>query len=273
MNMIRLLGLLLLAAAAVAIPGCAGDGYKEFYRPAQGVSPELVAQTRAEPPPPVPKLDRSGDKPENVLASYARFGYGLVGYSSFNASDGQSESNAIEQGKRVGADVVVILNPQYTGSRSTVIPLTTPTTQTSYTTGSATAFGSGGSATAYGNATTTTYGSQTTYIPITINRYEYGALYMVKRKYVFGVNVRDLTDAERQHLQRNRGVVVLSVVNGTPAYSSDVLPGDVLLSVNGQPTTDQAAFSNLLAPFKGQAVTFSILRGDQLIEKLVTLNK
>ena len=103
-----------------------------------------------------------------------------IGYSSFTSGHRQKDDDAIDQGKKVGADLVLILDPQYAESVTTSVPLTTPTATTSYTNGMATAYGTGGSAVAFGNSTTTTYGTNTTYVPMTVNRYQYGALYLVK---------------------------------------------------------------------------------------------
>jgi hypothetical protein len=157
--------LALVAISSLVLAGCA-SGYKSFYQPAIGVTPEAIAARRAGPPPATPILERSAPgNAETILASYAKRGFGMIGHSIFNSGKSESESSALEQGKAVGADLVLVLNPQYTGSVTSNIPITIPTTTTSYTTGSATSYGSGGTATAYGNATTTSYGSHTTYIP------------------------------------------------------------------------------------------------------------
>src|SRR5690242_11140832 len=58
--------------------------------------------------------------------------------------------------QRVGADLVVILNPRCTGSTTSSVPITTPSTSTSYSTGTATAFKPGGPATVFGSGMTTT---------------------------------------------------------------------------------------------------------------------
>ena len=83
-----------------------------------------------------------------------RHGYALIGYSSFSSGHRESESNAVNQGERVEADIVVVIDPRYTDSVTTSVPLTPPTSQTSYTTGTANAYGPAGTATAYVNATT-----------------------------------------------------------------------------------------------------------------------
>jgi hypothetical protein len=204
---------------------------------------------------------------------YARLGFTAIGYSSFNSGRSESEKNAIAQGQKVGADLVVIVNPSYTGSVTSQLPITTPTTSTSYTTGSATAYGPGGPVTAYGNATTTTYGSKTTYIPMTVNRYDFGAVYFVKITYAFGANWRELTNEERSALQSNSGVYITAVVNDTPAFRNDILAGDIITKIDGQPIYGEQAASDALAKKRGQTVKLTRFRNGQFMEKSVTLNQ
>lgn len=257
-------------AASLFLAGCA-SGYSQFYTPVEGADSQSISAVRVAPPPAMPKLDRSGDTPDNIVSAYSRHGYVVIGYSSFNSGRAESEQGALEQGAKVGADVVVVVNPTYTGTVSSVIPMTTPTTQTSYSSGTATAYGAGGTVNAYGSSTTTTYGTNTTYIPMHTNRYDYGALYLVKRRYTLGTHWRDLTDAERQALQTNKGVYILGVVNGTPAFEADILPGDVILSINGQSASDQMGFSKLIDAHRGQTVRLAIFRQGAPITKEVQL--
>ena len=120
----------ILLAISIMLGGCA-NGYKQFYKPANGVTPESIARMRANPPPETPLVERI--PPINgsaAMDAYSKRGYILIGSAEFNSSRSESENSAIEQGKAVGADLVVILNPQYIGSESSVIPITTPTTST-----------------------------------------------------------------------------------------------------------------------------------------------
>jgi hypothetical protein len=255
---------------AFALAGCA-SGYSQFYRDTSGATPEQIAATRANPAPQTPKLEHGSGNAQAVVDAYVRHGYALIGYSSFNSGHRESDNSAESQGARVGADIVVVIDPHYTGSLTTSVPLTTPTTQTSYTTGTATAYGPGGTAMAYGNSTMTTYGTQTTYIPMTVHRFDYGALYFVKRHIVFGANIRDLNDDERRALQSNRGVYVLSVVEGSPAYRGDLLPGDILTDFAGQPIFGVKGETDLALSHAGQKVDVTLVRGAQTISKSVQL--
>ena len=88
---------------------------------------------------------------------------------------------------------------------------------------------------------------------------------------IFGAKFRDLTDSERQQMQTNRGVYVLSIVDGSPAYESDILFGDVVVGVNGQAANGVAGFSELIAANRGHAVEIAVLRGGKPLLKQVSL--
>ncbi len=271
--MVSKLRLLNCALAVSLLAGCAASGYSQFYRAANGASPELLAQRRVAPAPKEPAVDHIGQGSNDIWAAYARNGYVAIGQSAFNSGRSEPESNAIEQGKKVGADRVVIIDPRYTGSTTSSVPFTVPKTTTSYTTGNATAYGAGGTVNAYGNSTTTTYGSETTYIPITVNRADYGAVYMVKLKYAFGARFNDLTDDQRQKLQSNHGAVLGIIVNDTPAFRADFLTGDIVVSVDDAPVYNSAELTHLLEAKSGKTVNIAIVRDGQRLSKTVALEQ
>jgi hypothetical protein len=264
---------MLAGIISLLLGGCASS-YKTFYKQQPDVAPETISVWRVNPPPAVPMLERTAsNNVDAILATYAKRGYQLIGYSIFNSGANETEASALEQGKEVGADLVLVANPRYTGSTTSTIPIVVPTTTTSYTTGSATAFGNGGSVTAYGNARTTTNGSQTTYIPVTTHRLDYGAGYFVKRRPgLLGTLVRDLNDSERQALQTNQGVVVTVTVDDTPAFNADILPGDVILSIDGIAVPNRNGFSRMAPQMNGKLVSITLVRNSQRIEKRVQLN-
>jgi hypothetical protein len=261
-----------VGAATLMLASCT-SGYKTFYTPSPGATPEAIAALRAAPPPVTPILERSAPgNPETILAAYAKRGYVAIGHSTFNSGTSESEASAVKQGQDVGADLVLVLNPQYTGSETYSIPMSTPTSTTSYTTGSATAYGSGGPVTAYGSSMTTTYGSQTTYMPMTVHRADYGAIYFVKQRFNLGAIVRNLNDKERQELQTNQGVVILTVVDDTPAFKADMLPGDVIATIDGVTVPNQGGFVKMTAERRGKLINITLIRRGQRIEKSVQLN-
>lgn len=200
---------------ALFLAGCA-SGYKNFYQQAQGATPQTIAARRVAPAPATPIVERAqGGDSRTILDAYTKRGYSMIGNSLFNSGRSEPESSAVRQAQDVGADLVLILDPRYTGSVTSSVPITTPTTSTTYSTGTATAYGSRGAVTAYGSGTTTTYGTSTNYVPMTVHRSDYGAIYFVKQRFTLGIVGRDLDDAERQELQTNKGAVARLVCPGS----------------------------------------------------------
>lgn len=256
--------------ASLTLGGCA-SGYKEFYKSTE--NPEAVATLRAAPPTGAPIVERAQPgEPQVILDSYAKRGYVMIGHSIFNTGRPESEDSAFGQAQEVGADLVLILNPKYTGSITSSVPITTPTSTTSYSTGTATAYGSrGGSVTAYGSGTTTTYGTSMTYVPMTVHRSDYGAVFFVKQRFGLGAFFRDLNDAERQEMQTNKGAAIRLIVDGTPAFNADLLVGDVITTIDGVAVPNTDGFGGLLRERRGKLVSLAILRRGQRLEKSIQL--
>ena len=251
-----------------SLTACTSD-YSRFYKPVPGLTPQKIAELRTTPPPAVPAIDHTSN-PAGV-AAILRHGYGVIGISNFTSGHRESDQAAIAQGKEVAADLVLVVDPRYSGTVSGQIPITTPTTNTSVTNETATAYGPRGTATAYGTSTTTTNGSRTDYIPYNINRYQYAAIFFIKRHYSLGANFRDLTDQERQTIQSNSGVYVVTVVDGTPAFNGNILVGDIITGINGQTVPNHEVASQLCKEFSGHTVTIQISRNGKTIEKKVRL--
>jgi hypothetical protein len=80
-----------------------------------------------------------------------------------------------------------------------------PTTQTTTTNVYGNTFGSGGFNTFSGMANTTTYGTQTTYIPYNVDRFDYVATYWAKMKPgIVGVQMVNLSDEQNINLEAIR---------------------------------------------------------------------
>jgi membrane-associated protease RseP (regulator of RpoE activity) len=265
--------------SAFLLGGCALTGFHEeavnnytnFYRAELGATPDAIAAMRLRPATGSPQVVPVAKWDTSDASVYARQGYVLIGSSGFTSGRPESDQDAIAQGISVGADLVVILAPEYQGTVTAKIPVTTPTATTSYTNGTATAYGPGGPVMAYGNSTTTTYSTNTTYVPMTAQRSAYGAGYFVKKRYRFGALCRDLTDSERQEIQTNRGAYIVNVVDGTPAYESDFLPGDVILSLDGQSANGFTGLLELVNANRGRTVEIAILRGGKRLSKRVSI--
>jgi hypothetical protein len=229
--------------AALLLPGCAANPYAQFYHPNSELVLRTVPQRRLHPPPETPELLR-GNNPQEDIPALQADGWVDIGESNFNGTK-LDDDEAIDQGRKVGADRIVMYG-KLTSTEHTSIPLTLPTTQTSVTNGTATAYGPGGVVNAYGSSTTTTYGTQTTYLPMTIRRYDALAVYWVKVRYAFGGMFRDLSPSESQHVGTVNGTTVAVVVRGSPAAAAGILPGDVILKADGEPVIDGAHLTDFL---------------------------
>jgi membrane-associated protease RseP (regulator of RpoE activity) len=229
------------------------SGYKEFYKQAQGATPETVAVMRVAPPPAIPIVERAqpGDSMP-ILDAYAKRGYIMIGNSMFKTGHPESEDSAVRQARDVGADLVLILNPRYAGTVTYNIPITTLTRAP--------------------KDSSQALDDITSYAPATIALSDYGAVYFVKQRFELGVFSRDLNDAERQELQTNQGAVVRLVVDGSPAFNADLQIGDVVTAVHGVAIANAQAFNELLRERGGKQVAISIVRRGQRLEKTVQLN-
>ena len=254
-----LLTLLLLA-------GCANP-YSKFYRP--NANPYLA---KAAIPSSAPLTIYSTNDFQRDVDALMRKGYTVIGRSAFNAaSNSVSERQLRAQAADVHAEIVLV-SSRFTHTITGAIPLVTPTTSTSYTSGTATANGPGGTVTAYGNATTTTYGTQTTMMPYTIARSDFEAVYFAKARQRTGMLMAPLDDATRKRIGTNAGVLVRLLVDGSPAFDADILPGDILLSMADNRVVSVEQYTQLLDRYEGQTVTFHFDRDGQGIDKTFRVN-
>jgi hypothetical protein len=254
---------ILAALAAMTLAGCVSP-YQEFYEPAREGA--FVIPTTEEPM----EIPSSGDLKQDVRLMYQE-GYGLIGSSGFNAPLAD-RAGAIAQAKKIGANRFIV-EAKYRGTRSGVMPITTPTTSTSYTSGTVTS--SGGYYSGLGNSAsysgiTTTYGSETTYVPYSVDRYEQHALYFgpLPRKGL-GIFFASPTEEARQLAGTNKGYQVMLVRRGSPAFRADILPGDLVVSIGGRDMTEQGDYRAAQAANYGRETEFVIYRGaDRIVKKL-----
>lgn len=256
MRMRRLLVALLVAACA--------NPYQQFYKgvPDARISPSYVTDT-------TPLQIYSTNDFNRDGLELIRRGYWPVGQSSFNAGVNKvKESQLREQATRIGAHVVLV-SSQYTHSVSGAIPLTIPTTSTTTSSGNATAYGASGSVTVSGTGTSTTTSSRTIVLPYTIARADFGALYFARTRSRLGLYVRALDDSTRLRLQTNSGVRVIVVIEKSPAFEADILPGDVLLDFNGDRVHSEESYSQLLDKYQGSTVILHLDRAGERVQKQV----
>lgn len=212
----------------------------------------------------------STDNFERDIDALVRKGYLPIGQSSFNTGEIAPESQLRRHARKVGAHIALV-STKYTHTVSGAVPLVLPNVTSSYSAGTATAYGSSGMVNAFGSGTTTTYGTQTTILPYSIERYDVGVVYLVKTTSRVGIVPAPLDDATRRRLQSNSGIQVSLVVEGTPAFQADVLAGDVVLAVAGEPIQSPEHYIQLLDKYEDQSVAFRIDRDGKSIEKQLAI--
>ncbi|RYG28974.1 MAG: PDZ domain-containing protein [Burkholderiales bacterium] len=257
----------LIARIAIAVTavfmlsGCA-SGYSQYYEPNNAMlgSPIGVDLSPGATP---TVIASSGDAKIDTLSLYSQ-GLGLLGSSSFNGAN-EGAAGAIGQAKKIGATHIV-MSAQYARTVSGAIPMTVPTTTTSYTSGTATAYGAGGYASGNYSGTTTTYGSQTTMVPYSVDRYDQSAGYFapLKRR-GYGMMQMPLAEDQVRLIGSNKGMFIAAVRRGSPAFLADILPGDFILSINGQPVYDEETFAAATA--WGRPLILQLWRNGATLEK------
>ncbi len=198
-----------------------------------------------------------------------RQGYVPVGQAAFNApTRSVTEWELRQQAAKIGAQAVLI-SSKYAYTVSGAMPFTVPQTSTSFTTGTATAYGPGGTVTAYGSGMTTTYGTETMMMPFSIPHSDFDAVFFAKVKTQLGVYCLPLDDATRQRLQTNAGVKVLEVMDGSAAFRENILPGDVILAIGNDQIDSAKDLKQLLLKYQGQSVVFHLNRAGRPLDKRI----
>jgi hypothetical protein len=247
--------------------GCSSPFSQFYYDRTGGIdiskSPNIIL-TKEDP-----KLNRGGN-PELDTQRMLEDGFGLIGFSHFNAGN-VNEHEAIWQAKKVKASVILIYS-NYTTTVSGTLPLTLPDTRTTTTSSYGNVYGSGGYANYSGTSYSTTYGTRTTYMPYSVNRYDYLATYWVKLKDpVFGAHVTDIGDEARKKFGSNKGVMVQAVVKHSPAYMADILKGDIIRAIGEVDMYGQSTFQEAIEKYRGKEVNIIILRDEQELSKSVKM--
>lgn len=237
----------------------AANDWEKFFTPLKSTTslpstaePEIIPST--------------GDFDQDIGGMWRR-GFAPIGYTSFSTGNDKTK-DAQRFAKKLQARYVIV-RTNLASSSTASMPITTPTTQTSYTNGTANAYGSGGYASGTYSGTTTTYGSQTSYIPIQINRFNKLAVYFQEvPKTGLGIYYRELTAHEIASLESRRAIPVQFVRDGSPAYLADILPGDIVTHLNGQPADSQAVDTAVRGP---QPIRVRLIRNGTPRELAITV--
>lgn len=248
------------------LAGCASP-FKQFY---QGTTASIANATEQvvvlESTPPT--VLTSSNLPRDV-ESRLQQGMLMLGQASWNGTDIGTESQAREQAKLVGASLV-LWSWQHVGSTSGVMPLSMPSTTTTY--GNGAVYGTYGSATWSGSATT--YGTTTTYIPYTVHRYNVAAVFLARatKPPTLGVLPRPMTPEDQVAAGTVSGLYIALVINGSPAAKSGILPADILCAIGGDPIDSYDGFQTALAKHAGTTVEVELRRGGERLTYSIALN-
>ena len=219
-------------ALSVLIAGCATP-HEQFYR--QYIDPTKAAGLVTLTPGDQPQVFASNDLMRDVKVARAR-GFVPIGESSF-VGGMASQASVLRQATNVGA-VMVLVNASFKDTQQITTPLFLPNDSTTYTSGSV--YGTRGSASFSGTSTT----QSTVVVPVTTtqDRYQQTAVFFAKaaRPPRVGISPMDLTPELRAQLQRNTGVLVDFVYDGSPAFVANLMAGDVMIEANGTPLINQA---------------------------------
>ena len=188
----------------------------------------------------------------------------------------------MHQAKKVGADFV-LNSCVYLGSQQVAVPLVHYQPGQTYTTTSsgtvnANAFGNGGYAYGtgnyYGTSTTTSPGTfSTQVVPVTVQRYQYDAAFFRRTKPpIVGILQKPLPVEIREKLQRNTGVIAWVVRDDSPAFTANILEGDVILKMNNEDVKSETDYGEKVIKFAGQKVDFEIWRNGEFKTITVQLN-
>lgn len=236
------------------------NDWEKYYRPA-GSWPTAIAYDGA------PEMLNSGGNPDADIERMWRQGFALIGYTSFQTGN-NSTADAVRFAKKLQARYVIV-GTNLDSSQMASIPLTLPNNTTSYTNGTVSAYGNGRSVNGNYSGTNTTYGTQTTFIPMRMNRFTKTAFYFKEvPKYGLGIGIRDLSKEEMQRLGTRRAIAIRYIRDGSPAFNADLFPGDIITKINGQPVDMQNVKSYLSGP---QPLLLQVERGGQSKEISVTV--
>jgi len=262
---------LALGFLAFATGGCVNP-YIRNYEPAAAKNTRSENVALLPTPSGQARLVTSNDLKADALKMREN-GYILLGRSKFQASP-INEKMALEQATKIGADVVMVEH-KFVSTKTESLPMSTyiPGQQIEQTENVVIQNGQDKPKVISRTVTTTTQGEyQTNYVEQSTDYYDYSASYWALAKApIFGVYVKALDDAMKVELGTQKGVLVRVVVKNSPAYEADILGGDVLLSMQGEPIRDPDQFFQLVDKNAGQTVSVLVYRAGQNLSKDVEI--
>ncbi|HXI83992.1 MAG TPA: PDZ domain-containing protein [Verrucomicrobiae bacterium] len=272
----------LLAAISVLVTGCSTNRFSQFY-----LDRSATVASRCLPYSGKTQIIATSD-PLRDTTNMFQSGYLPIGESGFWCVGWTVTQQMLEeQAKKVKADVVLYFT-KYEGSEQgyAAIPQYHPGTPAPTITQNVNVYGNGYQAEAgdvFGrmavqtmqqNPPPTTGTYTTTVVPVTRQRYTHAAGFWRKGKPpIFGAYFINLTPELREKLQKNTGVVVAILVNDSPAFRANILPGDILTRIDDVEISSTQDFQAKLLQFAGKKATLSILRNDATLTIPIQMNE
>ena len=253
--------------------GC-GNPYKKNYLSTLQKWPSAVSDSILKPVGP-PQLLTS-DNMKNDAKSMLETGFVLLGRAKFQ-EEKLDESMALQQAQAIGAWVVLVSN-KYVGTETQSVPIGEWTPDQTTTTTENVQIQRDPNKPPVDiqrQVTQTTPGQlQITYVPVSVDYYDYSATFWAKAKpSPIGVLVQPLTVVLKKTYQTNKGVVVKIVVQKSPAYNANVLEGDVLVSLAGEDIETPDQFFDLISRNAGKTVDLNLIRNGQPLTISIKLDQ
>jgi hypothetical protein len=199
-------------------------------------------------------LDDAADRRALEESNYVE-----VGSSSFKGGAADPRQ-AAAQGRRVGAAVVVLYGEVLDTPEAALAPLPFRPRPPGDTAAGPPLADTGGAAATIG-----------TLPPRSPS--EHMATFWAKGKPpILGIVSRPLDEQEKANLERNDGIVVVLVTNNSPAAAARLLPGDIILAIDGKPILDSKAVPAFLSSVAGRQIHLDLLRHGSPLAVDVQLN-
>lgn len=257
---LRLLRGLVLGLSAAILACASNNAFKEKYQsslerwPSGEVNRLLPSEGKVD-------IVTSTDTQRDAIKMMEN-GYLLLGRSKFRSQQVDADA-AREVARELGASVVLLRKQYATTVQGAVAterwfpssradaPVTDPSRPEAPS-----------AQTVDQNARATVQGEfRTTYVPQTIDYYDFAATFWAKSKPpIFGV----LVEAPGPHIREKTGgsgVVVRAVINDSPAASAGVLGGDVIVKFAGTDIGGTDQFFDTVVKNAGKEVDVDLLRG------------
>lgn len=101
---------------------------------------------------------------------------------------------------------------------------------------------------------------------------QFAAYWAKTRPAILGIVSRPLNDQEQTRFGRRDGIVVDAVANGSPAAAARVAPGDIVVAIDGKPLPDARAVPALITSLSGKRVRIDLIRNGSPLSVTVQLN-